>query len=104
MSTLLSDNLGSGFANTRVSGPDPSSGANYATLGTYNTNNGFRGIRPPVPMTSVSGYYVVPAYSAPGYNTLTHGRGTGGNYFQIQQAYGSGAQNCNTKYMGALCQ
>ena len=35
---------------------------NYAQLGAY--NQGFRGIRPPVPLTAVSGYYVVPAYSA----------------------------------------
>ena len=102
MSGLLT-NSGSG-----ASGPNVGAGCNYAQLGAYNL--GFRGIRPPVPLTSVSGYYVVPAYSAPGYDTLTHGAagcgcGSGsGNYFQIGQAYGQGANLCNTKYMGSICQ
>ena len=78
----------------------------YATLGTYNTGGGFNGIRPPVPVTSVSGYYVVPGYSAPGYQTLSHGTpsGCGGPYFNIGKAYGYGAANCNTQYMGSICQ
>ena len=66
MSGLLTNNnigsYGSG-------GPNVGGGCNYAQLGAY--NQGFRGIRPPVPLTAVSGYYVVPAYSAPGYDTLT---------------------------------
>jgi hypothetical protein len=112
MSGLLINNgynYGSGAA-----GPNVGAGCNYAQLGAYNL--GFRGIRPPVPLTSVSGYYVVPAYSAPGYDTLTHGppgggccgSGSGGNYFNIGRAYGqsagSGSGFCNTKYMGSICQ
>lgn len=90
------------------SGPNPGVGCNFAQLGTY--NHGFRGIRPPIPMTSVSGYYVVPAYGGPSYSTLLHGGsgscggGSGCGYFQIGQAYGSDAGNCNTQYMGSLCQ
>jgi hypothetical protein len=84
-------------------------GCNYARLGAY--TSGFRGIRPPVPMTTVAGYYVVPNYSAPGYDTLTHGRqhygcgdgSGGGHYFQIGRAYGYGAENCSTQYMGSIC-
>lgn len=83
-------------------------GCNYARLGAYSA--GFRGIRPPVPMTTVSGYYVVPDYAAPGYETLTHGRdGDCGcsscsyPYFQIGRAYGYGAECCSTRYMGSLC-
>ena len=95
MSSILTNN-------SNVSGPNVGMGYSYAQLGAY--NKGFRGIRPPVPLTSVSGYYVVPAYSAPGYDTLTHGSSSGGNYFTINQAYGSGAGSCNTKYMGSLCQ
>jgi hypothetical protein len=105
MSGLLINNIGSGNYGEGPSG----AGCNYAQLGSY--NQGFRGIRPPVPLTSVSGYYVVPAYSAPGYDTLTHGppeggccSGSGGNYFSIGKAYGSGAGSCNTKYMGSICQ
>jgi hypothetical protein len=104
MSGLLTNNYGS-----RTSGPNVGAGCNYAQLGAYNL--GFRGIRPPVPLTSVSGYYVVPAYSAPGYDTLTHGPpgcgcdgGSGGNYFNIGKAYGQNAGSCNTKYMGSICQ
>lgn len=85
---------------------------NYAVLGNYTGGFG-SGIRPPVPTTAVSGYYVVPAYSAPGYQTLQHGghvggacgcgAGGGSPYFSIGQAYGYGAGNCNTQYMGSLC-
>lgn len=78
----------------------------YARLGTYAA--GFRGIRPPIPMTTVAGYYVVPTYSAPGYDTLTHGApdcsGSNGSYFTIGKAYGYGASNCGTQYVGAICQ
>ncbi len=106
MSGLYTNNIGSGY-NTGGAreGPSVGGGYNYAQLGAY--NQGFRGIRPPVPLTSVSGYYVVPAYSAPGYDTLTHGSrgsGSGGNYFSIGKAYGQNAGACNTKYMGSICQ
>ena len=104
MSGLLTNNIGSGYNYGSGAGPNVGAGCNYAQLGAYNL--GFRGIRPPVPLTSVSGYYVVPAYSAPGYDTLTHGGGSGGNYFSIGQAYGQGSGSgfCNTKYMGSICQ
>lgn len=106
-SLLMSNNLGSGYNFTESIGPNPGSGCNYAQLGSYNL--GFRGIRPPVPMTSVSGYYVVPQYGGPSYSTLTHGEpgcgcvGSGGNYFSIGRAYGTGAGNCSTAYMGSMC-
>lgn len=81
------------------------SNTNYARLGAYAA--GYRGIRPPIPTTTVAGYYVVPTYSAPGYDTLTHGAPdccSGGPYFSIGKAYGYGAGNCSTQYMGAICQ
>lgn len=109
MSNLLMNSLGSGYNYAIGSGPNPGAGCNFAQLGTY--NQGFRGIRPPVPMTSVSGFYVVPAFGGPSYSTLLHGGNQGcgcgsggGGYFQIGQAYGSNAANCNTQYMGSLCQ
>lgn len=109
MSGLITNNMGSGYTYGGAAGPNVGAGCNYAQLGAYNL--GFRGIRPPVPLTSVSGYYVVPAYSAPGYDTLTHGHAgcgcgssSGGNYFSIGQAYGQGAGSCNQKYMGSICQ
>lgn len=84
----------------------------YTTLSGYNGGQCARGIRPPVPTTNVSGFYIVPSYSAPGYNTLQHGGGDDGccnggsssSYFQIGKAYGYGAANCNTQYMGSICQ
>ncbi len=80
----------------------------YAQLGSYYGNGCSRGIQAPVPMSSVSGYYIVPAYSAIGYQTLTaQGRGdpcnAGGNYFTIMSAYGAEADNCQQQYMGSLC-
>lgn len=83
-------------------------GTQYATLGGYNQYGSVynRGIRPPIPTTNVTGMYIVPSYSAPGYDTLQHGGSSnrGSNYFQIGQAYGYGAGNCQTRYMGAICQ
>lgn len=83
--------------------------AQYATLGGYNQHGSAcsRGIKPPVPTTNITGMYIVPAYSSIGYDSLQHGgstHGRGSNYFQIGQAYGYGAGNCQTKYMGAICQ
>jgi hypothetical protein len=104
MSGLHINNIGSGYNYRNVAGPNTGGGC-YAQLGTY--NQGFQGVRPPVPYTSVSGYYVVPAYSAPGYDTLTHGSqegGSGGNYFTIGRAYGTGGSGCSQKYMGSICQ
>jgi len=107
--SLLNGNLGSGYNSLYAPGPNPGSGCNYAQLGSY--NHGFAGIRPPIPMTAVSGYYIVPAYGGPSYSTLQHGGdgqgcgcGSSGNYFQIGKAYGYGAGNCNTQYMGSICQ
>jgi hypothetical protein len=97
MSNLLTNNIGGNCI-----GPNFGS-TSYSQLGSYNQGFG-AGVRPPVPVTTTAGYYVVPAYSAPGYNTLTHGRTTGASYFTIGQAYGSDGGACNTQYMGSLCQ
>lgn len=90
-----------------VNGTDSTCKYNYARLGTY--NSGFRGIRPPIPTTTVAGYYIVPSYSAPGYDALTHGQPSCGNessgapYFQIGRAYGNDSDKCSTKYYANLC-
>lgn len=70
----------------------------YTQMGAYNP--GVRG--------AVMGYYVVPNYSPPGYDTLTHGPPGGceessNGYFQIGKAYGSGANNCQTTYSASMC-
>jgi hypothetical protein len=75
----------------------------YATLAHY--NNGSAGMRPPVPATTVSGKYIVPTWSAPGYNTLMHNDVPScSGYFNIQAAYGKDAGSCSTKYVTKLCQ
>lgn len=80
----------------------------YATLSHYN-NGGAPGLmastRPAV--GQVNGVYIVPTFSAPGYNTLQHGHSGGGGscngFFNIEKAYGQGANNCSTQYVKKLC-
>jgi hypothetical protein len=60
----------------------------------------------PVPSTLVSGYYVIPSYTAPGYDALTHGSSGSGGYFKIGPAYGygCGAGNYDTaNYVSSIC-
>jgi hypothetical protein len=99
----MSNNKGFGYSGVGYSGIGDGGGCNYARLGAY--TGGFRGIRPPVPTTTVAGYYVVPSYSAPGYDTLQHGSSqlSSGPYFSIGRAYGYGADACSTNYMGSIC-
>lgn len=92
----MADNYRSKYATLGSSG--------YSSMGMYATGGG---IRPPMPTTNVSGYYIVPGYSAPGYDILTHGSGgreSNNGYFSIGRAYGNGASNCATTYMGSICQ
>jgi hypothetical protein len=76
----------------------------YASLNNYNSggrkkNSGMVGM-PTVQATNVIGSYIVPDFGMIGYNALTHGTGpTGNGYFDITDAYGKGAANCNTQYM-----
>lgn len=90
---------------------------NHATLSTYN-NTSCGSIRagcgPPIQSKSDSpGFYVVPNYHVSGYDALTHGGNKGDNnncndsangFFNITQAYGKNAQNCNQQYHNSPCQ
>lgn len=89
------------YNNSITSGPSCA----YARLGSYNKGHG-AGAMAPVPATTTSGVYVVPTYSAPGYNTLMHGKKVPGcfPYFGLQAAYGKGANNCKQSYTTKLCQ
>ena len=51
------------------------------------------------------GHYVVPAYGGISYDTLMHGESGGScsGYFNVMNAYGRGAANCNQKYMRSPC-
>jgi len=87
------------YNNTAVNGLSCS----YTTLNRY--NNGSKGMNPPVPATTVSGKYIVPTYSSPGYNTLMHNSAPScSGYFNIEGAYGKDAGSCSTKYVAKLCQ
>ena len=76
----------------------------YATLNHYNSHSS---MAVPVPdrTRGVSGSYVVPNYGGLGYNALTHGQkvGTCSGFFNITNAYGKNANNCNTQYVRTLC-
>ena len=89
---------------------------NHATLSTYNDTS-CGSIRPgrghPTQSKSATpGYYTVPTYHASGYDALTHGDkkydsdckdSLGSGFFNITQAYGKNAQNCNQQYHQSPC-
>jgi hypothetical protein len=81
------------------------SSCSYTNLQNYNSSAAGTLGKPAVPPTTVSGSYVVPNYSAIGYNALTHdakGPSCTG-YFDITTAYGAGAANCDTQYSSRAC-
>ena len=87
------------YSNSKV-GP----ACSYKTLSNYNGSSPGTMVTPRA--NSTSGYYVVPTYEAPGYDTLTNPHGGSGNcngFFSIDSAYGSGAANCNQQYTKMLC-
>jgi len=86
--------------NSFVSG----AGCSYSTLSTYNNGSAGGMGSPPAPMGSVSGVYVVPAWGAPGYNTLTMSGQSCSGYGNINSAYGGGGGDCNQQYVKKLCQ
>lgn len=82
-------------------------GASYARLGS-SANERFGGIAAPVPSTYSTKYYVVPSYSSPGYDTLSHGTGgTGNSYFTIGSAYGTdcgvAGNYDSSSYVSSMC-
>ena len=75
----------------------------YSHLGSYTTGCN-KCIKYPLPASTVSGYYVVPNYSTPGFSSLTHGVDDNPTeYFQIGKAYGVGSNKCVTTYSASLC-
>lgn len=85
------------YNNNAVNG----SACSYATLGAY--NNGSRGTSPPVPRGTVSGFYVVPNYTAAGYGTLQYGGGGCGSYTNIDSAYRNNGNGCSTQFLKKSC-
>jgi hypothetical protein len=83
------------------------SACSFATLNTYNhgMKNGLMN-QVPAPMNSLqtSGVYIVPNYTAPGYDTLTKGGSSCSGFLNITDAYGKNAQKCSQKYLKKICQ
>ena len=78
-----------------------SSKCSYNTLCNY---YGPRSTMPVVRSGSYSGVMVTPTWGGIGYDALTHGTsGSCQQYFNINNAYGSGAGNCSTSYTSRLC-
>jgi hypothetical protein len=96
------------YNNSRVG-----SACNFATLSTYNAGSGVgrgdgSGLMGNPPMmrgsADTSGFYLVPNYTAPGYDTLTHQKaGSCSGHFNITNAYGANADKCDTKYSRSIC-
>lgn len=80
-----------------VNGPSCS----YTTLSQY--NNGARGMQVPVRNATENGVYIVPQFSAIGYNSLTYTPSCRG-YPSIDTAYQSNGGNCNQQYIKKLVQ
>ena len=78
----------------------------YVSLENYNSSSaGTLGNPTYMNATDVVGHYVVPSYSAIGYNALTHGSNmpSCSGYFNISSAYGANAANCGTQYINSSC-
>ena len=77
----------------------------YVNLSNYNSTSAGTLGSPAVPPTTVSGHYVVPNYSAIGYGALTHDSSmpSCSGYFNIQNAYGANAAQCDTQYSQRPC-
>jgi|TARA_B100000902_G_C27294063_1_gene908882 hypothetical protein len=83
-------------------------GCSYANLQNYNIvpqNMGYMNT-PPIPKSTTQNLYIVPNFSAIGYDALTHGLKTPtcSGFYNITDAYGKGANNCNAQYIKQSCQ
>ena len=89
------------MSSTHYEGYNSPAACSYVKLDKY--NNGFVGMRPPVPSLpagSVANTYTVPVgYGSNGYNTLLHGSSGYSGYPNIQKAYGA----CDPKYVLSHC-
>ena len=76
----------------------------YVSLSGYNGRGKNSMGSPHVPPTNVTGVYVVPSYGMIGYDALSHGSAgpSCAGYFSITDAYGKGAENCNTQFVQRL--
>ncbi len=86
------------------------SACSFATLNSYNNPNShmkngkMNQVAAPMNSLQTSGVYIVPNYSAPGYDTLTKGGSSCSGFLNITDAYGKNAQKCSQKYLKKICQ
>ena len=82
------------------------SACSFATLNTYNSRKpgNINPVMPDMNTLQTAGVYIVPNYSAPGYDTLTKGGSSCSGFLNITDAYGKNAQNCSQKYLKKICQ
>lgn len=89
------------MANSEYTNAGRASACSYNKLGNYLGPNSM--VAPPR-AGQTSGTYLTPNYAPIGYDALTHGRsGSCMSYFNINDAYGSGAGSCNPSYTTRLC-
>ena len=82
-------------------GPQMPGSCAYASLGGYNAPSA---MNIPVPPTTRSGYYLIPSYASPSYNTLSDYGNPCSGYPDILHAYKTGvAANCGASYSVSLC-
>lgn len=81
------------------------SSCSYTSLSNYNSSAPGTLGSPAVKRSSVSGSYVVPNYSAIGYDALTHNNAppSCNGYFNISNAYGADAGSGKTNYRMSPC-
>lgn len=90
MSTVSSDYVNS----------SGSAGCNYTSLASYNAPYQM-GVPPQG--KQISGTYIVPAWGASGYDSLTSTVSNCSGYNSITSAYGADAPKCQTTYTTSLC-
>lgn len=77
------------------------SSCNYSQLGQYTNSYSMNGT--PFQGRISSGAYIVPTWSAIGYDSLTAKVPSCSGYSDINAAYGSDAGDCQTTYNTSLC-
>ena len=80
-------------------GCNKSTSSSFKSLQNYNANSMMA-----APLANqTSGVYLTPVYGGLSYDALTHGQPQGYGYFDITNAYGAGADNCQQTYTQRLC-
>lgn len=88
------------MSNTEYNNSSGGASCNYADLSNY-TDGYSMNIAPQG--KSISGHYIVPTWDPISYDSLTGKVGSCSGYYNIDNAYGKNAGNCQTTYRSSLC-